>query len=287
MMKKIIAILIVTCATMGLVACGGKEISQVTMNGKKYNLSGDFQDVVGEMTKNGITVIDSLSMIVYDDDGKYGRKVTTQMIRDGLEDVCFANETLNVNPASDSKIVVASYQLRSAVISNFKTMDGITEESDADDIAKLEGYVPQRGILKVDGQTYAAVYIDGEKVDLEEYENEAEDWIDCASEKGAAFAMDKYFPDLRECIPANCKLLNSIYYVNQFQTNDFSDEKLFLQEELSIAFAAREAGEMLYDEEIDSFDIVVYEHTGEEIWVYYYHYYYDENWDVKKFYPKR
>ena len=63
MRKKLISLVLAVSMILGLTACGGNSPCTITIEGKKYDLSDDFQDVVSEMVKNDISVVAMMRMM--------------------------------------------------------------------------------------------------------------------------------------------------------------------------------------------------------------------------------
>lgn len=317
MKKKIISLILAVCMTLGLAACNnapvngagneagkdeeGKEgdagmglnfdlfsgadtdtnatseIMTVTINGEKYDLSDEFQKVVGEMVKNGLQPIEPSQMIEYDENGKYLKVYKLSDYTDSIT-VIFARESsiISFNPEI-CPIIVDEYLFYEKYNCTFKTADGITQDSDEDDLKELEGYVPYRGIRGVRGEACIALYVDGKIVDLEEYRDEYEAWLKDAEEEGTASASKnrldaKYYP-----------LYSRMQEICSLDSIERCIELPYLEEEMLLTFAMQEACEKLEAKEIESFDIVHYSYEPEGMAVQFYHYYYDENWNSSKF----
>ena len=277
MRKKLISLVLAVSMVLGLTACGGNSPCTITIEGKKYDLSDDFQDVVSEMVKNDISVVAMMRMMAYDEDGKF-----VQMDMNDIGAIrCYAEER-PVVPMPDNHIIVARYEIGTGEI-DFKTAQGITDNSSSRTIRGLDGYVPQMGLYIKDDETYAAMYIDGKIVDLQDYEDVFEDWVEEAEDSGIAVAIKEYLPN-SFYFPASSRFLSNNALWQWDVDKLFEEKSYYIKEDLLIAFAAQEAGEMLEDGKIESYDIILYEdRKGDEMIVSYYHYFYDEDWDMEKF----
>ena len=77
MKKKIYSMLLMISMVCGLCACGasaGEKAATFIIEDETYNLSGDFQEVVGSMVENDLQVrslYDSMYKTIYDEDGKF------------------------------------------------------------------------------------------------------------------------------------------------------------------------------------------------------------------------
>lgn len=277
MRKKLISLVLAVSMILGLTACGGNSPCTITIEGKKYDLSDDFQDVVSEMVKNDISVVAMMRMMAYDEDGKF-----VQMDMNGIGEIrCYAEERPVVQ-MPDNHIIVARYEIGTGEI-DFKTAQGITDNSSSRTIRGLDGYVPQMGLYIKDDETYAAMYIDGKIVDLQDYEDVFEDWVEEAEDSGIVVAIKEYLPN-SFYFPASSRFLSNNALWQWDVDKLFEEKSYYIKEDLLIAFAAQEAGEMLEDGKIESYDIIFYEdRKGDEMIVSYYHYFYDEDWDMEKF----
>lgn len=314
MKKRIISLILAVCMTLGLAACNnapvtgagkdeeGKEgdaglglnfdlfsgagtdtnatseIMTVTINGEKYDLSDDFQKVVGEMVKNGLQPMNPQYMKIYDENGKYMNHRDTS----DLQNAFYAWEVSYAPTLEFSTIIVDRYEFRNSWKHDytFETVDGITQDSDADDLEVLEGYQPCRGLLDLKRDACRAIYVDGKIVDLEEYRDVYEEWLKEAEENGYSAAFEKYLTGLY----ANELILGFPYHT--VNVEDYAEQISYLEKNMLMAFAYQEAAEALEAGEIRSVDIIWYEENSEGLNVNYIHYYSDENWDRDKFRPE-
>ena len=82
MRKKILVVAVLFGMALSLTACGEKgiqrkndKIATVTIDGDKYVLTGDFQEVVGSMVENGTDVRHERTYEIYDEAGKYSDEI--------------------------------------------------------------------------------------------------------------------------------------------------------------------------------------------------------------------
>lgn len=256
----------------------GSGISIITIDGEKYDLSGDFQKVVSKLVKNGLHPIEEARYYEYDEDGRYLKVWKPSDFTDSTV-LVFARESsiITFNPEI-CPIIVDEYLFFEKYNCTFKTADGITQDSDEDDLKELEGYVPYRGIRDIDSEACIALYVDGKIVDLEEYRDEYEAWLKDAEEEGPKSASGKRLD--AKYYPWGSRMQE----ICLFDSIESCRERVFdLEEEILLAFAVQEACEKLEAKKIKSFDIVHYGYEPEGMAVQFYHYYYDENWDSSKF----
>lgn len=298
MKRKLIALLMaICCVAAGLAGCGddggndrsekstdkdislknifggGSEISVVTIEGEKYDLSEDFQKVVRKMAKNGLYPVDIRSYYVYDEDGKYSKKSNSSDFQDSAIRFIVGEMPL-VNNIELCSIIYDVYEFGARFDCTFETPDGITQDSDEDDLKELEGYVPYRGIVRSDVKACIALYVDGKIVDLEEYRDEYEAWLKDAKEEGFENAMHER---------VDGKHIPKFSPIRSVDIETAMEIETYFENDMLLVFAVQEACEKLEAKKIDSFDIVRYAYEPEGMMVEFGHYFYDENWDYNKF----
>ncbi len=281
MKRKVCCLMIVLCMVLGLTACGAKgDVTSVTIGGKTYNLSEDVQDIIGMMVDDGILAVDFNTQRLYDEDGKVSDKHMTDMGKGDPDEkmVVYISE-IPANPLPDCNHIVSQYMVGYEEI-EYKTTHGISYKSDEKSIKSLDGYVPYTARINAQNTAYAALYIDGSLVELEEYEDLLEDLLKDAEETGLMLAVREYMPETTY-YPKGCSFL-----INQQMPTDIYAEDA-IEGSLLLALAAQEAGELLSDGDIDSYDIIVYEKHEDGMQVAYYHYFCDDNWQLSKFYNRK
>lgn len=281
MKKKVCCVLIVLCMVLGLTACGAKgDVMSVAIGGKTYNLSEDVQDIIGMMVDDGILAVDFNTQRLYDEEGKVSDKRMIDMINEDPDGkmVVYISE-IPANPSPDYNPIVSQYMIGCEEI-EYKTIHGIGYKSDEKSIKSLDGYIPYTARINAKNMAYAALYIDGSLVDLEEYEDLLEDLLKDAEETNLMRAVREYMPE-STYYPQGCSFL-----INPETPTEIYDEDA-IEGSLLLALAAQEAGELLSEGDIDSYDIIVYEKHEDGMQVAYYHYFYDDNWQLSKFYKHR
>lgn len=255
---------------------GGSGISVVTVEGEKYDLSDDFQKVVGKMAENGLYPVDDLKGVVYDEDGKWLKEWNSSDYTDSAIDI----SVMELPRGSESAIIYDKYTFGGYYDCTFETSDGITQDSDEDDLKELEGYVPYKNIVNVDSEACIALYVDGKIVDLEEYREEYEEWLKDAKEEGVKNAMNERV-DVN--YTATCCQVSRYLSLN-VELETAMEEVPYFENDMLLVFAVQEACEKLVAGKIDSFDTVRYACVlPQGIMFEFVHYFYDENWDYNKF----
>ncbi len=288
MKKKILVILMTMCMVVSLSSCGEKEhkFADITIEGEKYNLSEDFEDVVKALNENDIQVVSYLhsSMLkrsVYNEDCKL-EKV------EGCEDSCLYADYTPVSkyhfPSEEKNsddLVIKIFELWKDTV-EFETASGITWDSDEDDLKELEGYVKMDVVFWPNQTTYGALYVDGKIVDLENYEDEFEEWKNYLNENGFLKAMDKYLPN-RQYYHLTSRIWADLFMTSRTyeELKEGCDEKgLPLKNVMLTNIAMHDAGDKLEDGKIESYALIRYESSKDGgIFMSYQEYSIDEDWN--------
>ena len=273
------------CMSIAVSGCGNvtkyggsndRYFSDLTIDGEKYDLSEEFQAVVGNMVENGIYVVDVRTSIAYDENGKYVNKNQEEL--DVSDIKCCVGEYKSTN-MPDVHTICDMYELSYPDDCEFMTVDGVDQDFDDEDLEELEGYISIGGITNSNEESYIALYMDGKRVDLEEYRDTYEEWLEEAEKTDFQGASEKYL-DLQH-IPETYYLLtgNNVYSNLEFGKSDYP----YFEEEMLFTFAEQEADKALEAGKIQSFEVVRYGYIGGEMSFSYCYYFYDEDWDYKKF----
>lgn len=324
-MKKLLVILMTICIALGLSACGedgqknsdndsaketqnvtkeieehggesatvekGHKFAEVTIEGNKYNLSRDFEDVIKDLTRNGIQVGKflvgaSLTPYVYNEDCKVitGEKISDIQLYADYAPVS-QYKVSGIQPLEDSgDMVIKIFELWQWI--DYETASGIKTDSVKEDIESIDGYVKMDAVSVPDQTTYGALYIDGEMVDLAEYEDEFEEWKNCLNENGFKKAMDKYLPNRQYYY------LTSRIWADMLKTSRNYEELkagcdrngLPLKNVMLTNFAMHDAGEKLEAGEIKSYTLLRYEARYDDgIYMQYLEYSIDEDWNEEDY----
>lgn len=153
---------------------------KITMKGNEYDLTADPHEIIGSMTKDGITVIDAISMRIYGEDGYF----------DEAASIDFKNTNYSI---SDKTTMGISYSrplpegvgnnlpyisyLFDTTSSQYRNGENISIFSAKEDVDKLDGYVKYEGFIQKNNKGAVAVYFDDQKIDLEEYSEEYDSFI--------------------------------------------------------------------------------------------------------------
>lgn len=306
MKKKVIALCLAVGMIIGVTGCGTStsKVATIELEGIQYDLSGDFQEVVGSMVADGIEVRSyflehaaGLPYTVYDEEGKIievksvDNKISHIQAREAQ--VQITTEWLMEKNDEDVPLIVKTFWFDTDY-NNYKSADGIDGTSDKDDLTGLvekKGFSERDRIIFYKNYTCGVLYINGEAVDITQYEEDYEDFVDDFDDDGYEKAVEKHFPGIRYCYDA-CDFWRMDYLK---LSGDFDELKescedilnIPVKEELLLSFALQDAGEMLEDGDIDSFVIIRYEleedYEEVPILMEYTEYYLDEDWGTEKF----
>lgn len=289
MKKQFLSLTIMFSILCGLCACGAdKAPTIITIEGKSYDLSGDFQEVVGNMVKDDLQVVSAysngLDYNIYDEDGKIDKN--TDFDKD--EPYIYAIERSEVITPDDEELgcLIQKMYLLDAN-AEFNSIIGFNSDSKKKDIKNLGGFMECVPVRMRNSDAYGALFVDGKAVDFSEYEDDYEEWKEMLDEEGYKRTFDKFFPK-----PWYPKLVCRIFYADFMKMSNTYDEfetraeevGISLKEEIMLAFAMQDACERLEDEEIESLVSVKVEVTEEDdIIMEYIEFYFDAEWDDDKF----
>ncbi|MBR6665134.1 MAG: hypothetical protein IKL22_05370 [Lachnospiraceae bacterium] len=289
MKKRLLTVLLTICMVAGLSACGnnGHKFANITIEGEKYNLSQDFEEVVKALNENDVQVCsftrwgNSISKpYVFDEDCKLVKS-------EGREDIFLYADYAPVSKYRYSAVdvdvedlVIKSYVFYGGA--EYITASGIEYDSDSDDLKDLKGYSKMDILFNYKQTTYGALYVDGKIVDLEKYEDEFEEWKDYVDENGFGEAMEEYLPN-RQYYHLSSRIWSDMYKSRRSysELKDYcEDTGMPLKNVILTNFAMHDAGEKLEDGKIESYTLVRYETTeDDEVFMQYLEYSMDEDWD--------
>ena len=142
MRKKILVVALLFGMALSLTACGEKgiqrkndKIATVTIDGDKYVLTGDFQEVVGSMVKKGLNVQEIVGYHIYDEEGKF----SDAKIEKGV-DYIRASEKVYYEEWKEGSLINSEFCILGSQ-SDFESKWGVTSDSDEKDLKELEGFI--------------------------------------------------------------------------------------------------------------------------------------------------
>ncbi|MBQ7781866.1 MAG: hypothetical protein IJ405_07585 [Lachnospiraceae bacterium] len=241
------------------------EIMTVTIEGNQYDFSGDYLEIVAQLAKDGLCGQNAMRILqAYDENGEL-----VQLDMEELSDKKVISTYERPLSFKWSPVVRRNFILYD--LENFSTVDAIGYKSTAEELKNLEGYTvygPDEYLAAV------ALYVDGNLVDLEEYRDEYETWLQDVEELGAEAAYTLH-------------LSYATYYINnssndRTQLGDDTTLKQVMQRDafetnMLLIFAGMDAGQALENGEITCYSLISYRHEEEVgVAVTYQYYYADE-----------
>lgn len=164
MRKKSLICILGLCISMLFASCGSVNPLMVIIDDISYDLSDDFQDVIGDMVEDDLFVKDYRSMQPYDEKGRYRTFKNGESKLD--IDACLATQSPLF--MHDPGIIESVYYFRN----DYETVSCINDISKGEDINSNDEFVKYRGISRVNNEAYVAMYIDNKAVDIDEYRDE-------------------------------------------------------------------------------------------------------------------
>ncbi len=289
MKKKILAAVLTLGMMIGMVGCGSKNPTGITIEGQNYDLSGDFQEVVGSMVEDGLQVTYYLSNFiethVFDEDGK--RYLDEEFDRD--EPFIYAMERCeSVVPENDDlgSFIHKIYMIDANA--EFESKLGFSSESEKKEVKDLDGFMKTTPIKMMKNDAYVALCVDGEMVDFDEYEESFNEWKDAFDGTNSyKDVLVEFFPKLY--YPKMVCRMFAADFLSMARSYDeimerAEDSGFMVKEEIMLAFAMQDACEQLEEGEAKSVVVVKVE-VGEddEVIMEYNEFYFDEDWDPDKF----
>ncbi len=300
MKKKVLSVILTLGMMIGMVGCGAKNPAAIIIEGNSYDLSADFQEVVGTMVEDGLQVVYMWDLALssqgtsggiiqarmFDEDGKY----VEEQDLDTKEPYIRAAERRQIidEELQEEKgyLVGKRYWISSELV-DFECEIGVSSESENDDFENLKNFVESNTLLNLKDDGYSALYIDGKAVKLESYEERFEEWKEVAEEDGFTEAIEEYF--------GNCQYadlvsrLTSVDYIKSYGSykeikSHMSDVGIDVEEDIIYTLAMQEACEMLEAGEAERVTTVRFDVSDDDVvFLEYCEYYFDEDWDIDKF----
>ena len=235
----------------------------VKIKGNTYLLSGDPHEVIGDMTKDGVVVFDMMRYTQYAEDGYLetdeDKKINLRKDRDKYENGVWlygnSGQLSEDAPVTKHKCYLNYYEyVFKSSECEFETGDLISESSTKNDIEKLPGYIPYRGLVETRGDAYVAVYFDAEQVDLDRYKQDADDY---KREQQENMLLP---PEDSNRIFYNYGINNLVVssIVNQNYDNWDELDSDILSAEIAVTRALQDGAQKLTDGEIENLSAVLY-----------------------------
>lgn len=183
---KITLLILILCIAGGVIVIfcfGKKQPSLITVEGHKYDLSKDFQKVVGKMVEDDIEIgRPSGGYQLYDEEGKYikgsgglvnaGDIFAEERDRTGRFHPDIAEDMIDEHGNLISKVFYLYDMEDNEIISDF----GIASAEDAEKKLDTKTFIETDSPLQTMGDyAYTAVFVNGKPLDFSDYEEQLEE----------------------------------------------------------------------------------------------------------------
>lgn len=275
----------------------GPDLSAlITINGKEYDLSGDFQEVVGTMVRDGLKVCESNRGLLFDEHGKFG---SVRVLGRDEVDIA-ANEYSQqsaLGAATPDIMKEKGFLIRKSFFVDDMEAQKVVSGLGLASIKDAEENLDSLGFLKSDSKVghcrgitdirYDAVFVKGKLLDFSAYEDELEELKRKENSEAIGGILAESFPHMRGIGAGKLitDLFRSCQNYNDLKKMEAEHLNTSLDEELLLLFALEDAYKQLDDGKIERFTFVSFGSTGEEktLSMAYSEYYLDKTWDQNKF----
>lgn len=297
MKRKLLSMLLAVSLVCGVTACGGagSKAATVTFEDNTYDLSGDFQEVVGEMVANGSNVVylfSGIDYMLYDEDGKLVKAEDMDIeepILYAIERHVTGSPKLLELEDEVGTLVYKQYLFMGDNI-DFESKLGISNDTSKSDMKELDMFVDSTYIRFKNSNGYVAVFVDGELVNFDDYEEALEEWIDDCDDDGFAKSCEKNLDSEHYAKIGNRMLAADFVRVAQ----DFDEVEEFMksvnvsaEDEMLLALVMQDAFEKLEDGDAKSVVTIKVEiadkDDDKDAIMEYTEYYFTDDWDQEKF----
>ncbi len=293
-MKRLAAVLLTLCMTCGIMACGSKEekASLLSVDGKEYDLTGDFRDVVGAMVEDDIKVTSLTGQwLLYDEKGKY--VAGSSGLKEGYDIAAQEqNQTNRFDPETAKEVAEEyGYFIRKDFYLNDMEDKDVVSGLGIASLEDVEKKLDQEKFLETGNSTHAvgdevymAVFVNGEALDFSAYEDELEEVKEYSDDRKSL--LREFFPHISAI--GMSRLCGDVFLgCRSYEELEGTADKLSvpLEETLLLTFALEDAYEKLEDEEIESFFVLSFgiDEEDETVNMGYSEFYFDKNWSEEKF----
>ena len=300
MKKKLIIstalILCIACAVIAIISLGiinGKsKPNLLTIDGEEYNLSDDFQEVVGNMVTNDIKVVNTSGLYnYYDEDGKF-IKGSGGLLNEAFISASEVNRTSGLVLKDTEEFTEEHgffcckiYYINDLENNEIISSLGVSSYDEAEDVLDNDTFIQlDKMIYTNDDYGYGAVFVNGKPLDLSAYEEQLEELKEEEYTPGQYVGgiLIKFFPHL---FGFTSPLCSDMYKAVPSYEELNSYSHISLDEELLLLFASEDAYEQLENKKADSFIVVFFGLSEEDevVNMAYYEYYFTDEWDKNKF----
>ncbi len=291
MKKKLLSVLLMTCMVLGLTACGGvgEKAPIVTIEGNKYNLSEDFQEVVGSMVADDLVVSNmGILMYVYDEDGKLLEVVEKD--EDATPNIVAMENRVGADEAFDELEeelgdFVRKFYFISGREVDFESGLKISEDSKKKDVKEIKG-LTKLSPSKYNSDSYGAIFVDDELIKIEDFEDAFEEWKEICDEEGFMAACEEVIPNMHyAAFESKMLMADYLKFNKDYESTKLAAESagVELKEDIMLALAMQDACMKLEEGDAESVSIIRFNLNDDNVYMEYTEYYFVEDWDSSKF----
>ncbi len=284
MRKKILVVALLFGMMLSLTACSEKSIQRkndkiatVTIDGDKYVLTGDFQEVVGSMVKKGLNVYETLTGNIYDEEGKFSDAMIEKDV-----DYLRASENVYYEEWKEGSLINSEFWIL-GIQFDFESNWGITSDSDEKDLKELEGFI-KADAYRAGGENRVALFVDGEMVDFSEYSDDYKEWLKLVKEEGI-------YAGVNEPYRMGDTFYQILHYYHQFGIEDidafiekYEKSGYSFKKTVTLQLAIDDTIQKMEEGEATTCSIVSFGLVHEDMAMKYVNFYYDADYDELKFY---
>lgn len=210
-MKKLFCCLLSTLLVLSIVGCSSNTYSAFKLDDKKYDLSGDMNETIASMSKEGYGFrdISGLSFIYCDSTGELVTDISIHLSGFDLTNnpgIIWFRKCDNITNTHLLSHPTYYYGITSEFVPEYKTAHGITNSSTSEDIDALKGFLPCFSYINTDSDAvgHFALYVDGKQINVSDYNDALDSILNYSTEDSSALdAMKAYSHyDLTPAVPA-------------------------------------------------------------------------------------
>ncbi len=300
MKRKLLSVVLAGCMVLGLVSCGsqGEKAVTVVLEGNTYDMSEDFQEVVGTMASDGINVIylySGIDRMIYDEDGML---VMAEDFDNDDPNLYAIERYVTSSPVFlELEEEVGTFVYKQYIFMgdniDFESKLGITNDTSKSDMKDMDMFVGASPVRYMKSNGYVAVFVDGEAVDFADYEEALNDWKDDCDDDGFAKSCEKNL-DFEHYAALGNRMLSAdfVKFSNNFEEleDNLKSVNISAEDEMMLALVMQDACEKLEEGDAESVVVIKVEIADKDddtdTIMEYTEYYFDEDWDQEKFKKK-
>lgn len=268
-MKKLFCCLLSTLLSLSIVGCSSNAYSVFKLGNKKYDLSGDMNETITTMAKEGYGFrdISDLSFISCDSTGELVTDISIHL--SGFDfvnnpGIIWFRDYYNILNTHLSTPPTYYYGITPEFVPEYQTIHGITNSSTSKDIETLKGFLPCFSYIDTDSDAvgYFSLYVDGRQVNVSDYNDALETILNYSTEDSPALdAMESYSHyDLTPAVPAFWQHIGRslMQQITLFELKSQLEDDERLKNSFLVTLAYTEALQKSIDGEVDKIEMYIY-----------------------------